>query len=816
MPVQIDDFSGGVVTEKPDYLLSRGASPRRRNFIIDDDGTLLALPWFVKHLPEFSAANRYFQRSDVLTTHIEGTNGTDHAPPINYRLSSPNIGDRSFYARDGGTIISSWIVPTAGPEATAVVSPTTITNFSVSSSLFGKVGPAAGHTEYYVVSAPTETIEIRQITNHPSTGIPTDYKVATIGFVLASKWPLSTTVYRQRLWLAVDGSTGSSRNLFMVSDPGDFKTGYSDNQRETDSAIAGVKTLEETLWMFCVDRILALRGDFEQLHSDTICVGIGCVSTNSIQTYRNSFIYLSTEGFVLLSSSGAWKMLDDDNVRSRVKAKLATQKYLVTGIMDNLGGSSVIQNEDYWFVWPDGSEIWRYDFRRNHWEFYDSRCYYTDILGFFTTIMIPSQIVPSRDRAPAILFNDEGTTTIRGRRMVPAYRNSYKDSYTSVDDQASHVPALIELPTIGKDRDLKKIRYLLIDCEFSSLGDDRLNINFAGIPLDNDVWGIQIVDEQNRIVARGYMSKTEDSQPGTIERFAMAIPPSPYSETFTTTVFSSNRDLNRVVVDQDPMFPSQAYLKIHSVKWISDGDADLSSVEARKKVTSVSNENNFERIQIIGPATFESTLAFPWAVKTYAKLKWSTASTGLALITSSGTDPAAQGLVLPVLDGYDVWEAEYDLSGDGTYFAIALFSDFVNSVVDGAFPTLQVSFAGVPIRVVIANAAGTFTMTTTYYNGGTTPTTVVTTLATTGMVGIHHRLRVSRIPGTNTFMVDHSTPGTIEFPFRFNTTLRHFVHVYGRAGEVPLNPYIGIDPNADATHARIWDIICRPHARIPT
>ena len=467
-------------------------------------------------------------------------------------------------------------------------------------------------------------------------------------------------------------------------------------------------------------------------------------------------------------------------------------------MFDQLGGSAVVHNDCYWYMWPNDGEVWCYDIHRESWSFHEQRVQIQEGDEVSTRASV---IAASLDRFPVFqypIFADGWFTN----RLAPIHKwRGFNDEYGgNLNSNPMFVLPGIEFGAIGGDRSPKRVRYFVVDVESGWINDSDDN--------DQNVLGIEIVNESGDIISSSFTQSTDDA--GRITRLIVDMPDAPYVQTLRAKMFGCRRDLNRIVDYPDVATPADGhtFLRVHSAGWYAEGELPPFSETELDSMTPVTSAAHFDRFEL-NPAV--SQVEFPF--DTNGTSAFVNVSSSYFRAISSAT-AAVAALTSPLLRGVNQWEIRYRLgngSGVGTATVdLALFSDFTNLSKVGA----TVSIARIsPLRVSIGSVGGQLRMTVQYYVGidGSQITRSLDMGAIASADAQIQRFRIVRVPGTSTFFIDHTDIGTEDYASDPDVTNRIIAQVVGRLGEVPLNPYMGMTSDAgDIETARILQGLFKP------
>jgi hypothetical protein len=861
MAIQQDDFTGGVVTDRPPYVLRATQSPLIRNAAIDDDGTLVALPWQLPRAematPTLTVNTDIWQVSPVSPWHVRAGVAETHVAPVNYRLScvSAPAGQQrnTLYTYDNGLGLGEQQL-SLGVAPLGILTPLGVGQFV---QYFDDVGVPNGPAQYVCMWG-NRTDGVRIFETHrlkldspPTTVIDSIIGTTSLLEYYGARFPAYATIYRGRLRVAGDvGSDIPLKQHAWASDFGASGLGTFNYQNAQifgdgrDFAITGVKAFGDSLYFPNTSGVVRETGSNPQSSSiDYLMDGYGCIAPNSIQLYDGYMIYLSRAGFIAMSPSGSYEMLTDKN-RARVKAMVNAQSFRTQdGVMNRLGGASVVHNDRYWYAWPNEGEVWCYDFRYKEWTFFDQR---TMFARNTQSVDVPYVIALAASEGKYPIFQYRGISasnlfdglSFPTKILSPTHKRSggvttgpesYASQYnvtsmSTLCNLATFVLPTIELQAPDSDRTFKRIVGLSLDVELDWTDDDTDTGDEAG----QNVWCIELLNESNDSIARAYFQKKVHAQK--IHRVYFRPADLKPSETIRARIFAGatdfNRDVQYGVTLNQAQVQAPVLFRLHAVRWIREGESEALMPDSTQDglvpvEAGVAPNYNNERF-VTEPLGDDTTglARFPWALK--APQTTPAVTPGPWVYSPSGwnpisaTSPSVVGLVQPMLDGYDQWEIQFAgttplLAPAGTqYVQLGLFHDWQNTLMTSA-GTMQVSpFA--PISADVRNEAGGAPQLFVRWYEGTDGAgrQVNISAASLGVAWTLLALRITRVPRTSTFYVDISVNGLTQFAVDRNQSNRIVAHLPSLGAQVPLNPWVaGRADGVSASSIRVIRVICR-------
>lgn len=874
MPIPQFDFSKGPYQSAPPDTLPPGTLRAARNTIIDDDGTPLAMPWYLtrckENLTTGFGPTRHIRRSDVPVWHVvPGAPPaiTIHPPGYNWRLTSMESVNSAYMYNDARNAAEQVLTTTqtfnGGVSTLVGQGLSTMVQYAGNQgglpkqfvAVHGLYGAVADPNAFFIsqLEYQSPTIAPIPLSTNPVGAGTTPIGTAQ-GYVVGAKFPKKLLIYRGRMAALGDHDIKALMgNLVMLSNSGSFSDiagnpgiptgadawgGSNGNNLAVDGFIVGGENVTgavfaDSLWICNTRGILRFNGNIPgQALVDPFEIGNGCVSAGSVQVYKGTMIYLSPEGFMLMGPSGEAQSISD-GIKAKTLAMIAAQRIRgASGAFDQDGGSSFIVGNRYCILWPNDNELWTFDFSRGAWSFHDARAAF-DATGA-EPMPRPFLIGGSRGgRLPTVQYiRDKATTKkLHTKRIEPIEMTTtgldgaggYKGEFdTAADDMMWRNDFHIELAPIGgEDRVPKRPSALLLDIET-----DAINA-YEGVL---GTFSVEIVNESNLTLARGYVSpgNTPDSEPTNRyagRRLRVIVPIAAqalYTPIVRVKIFKGDTTMNRATSAAFATAPCPMF-RLFAAKWIFDGEDDAINEDSAKQFTPMSatlggdNALYVERYSTIGPDIFgggikQSLLVrSPWQPKNSPTSVWVQPLLGITPYVIPSTPDIVCGSFLsaPTLEGYHLWEMEYtvlDTAVPAVLWFIGLNLVNEGEDVDVSSTLNPVSSPEAPLTIFIQptglGSGSLPKMTARWYTGGLAPyvgafsTREITLTATAAdFYGRTHRFRVTRVPKTGQFWIDHSivsptvgTDGTFA-PVR-TAANRIEASIYTRAAQTPLNPYV--------------------------
>lgn len=128
--------------------------------------------------------------------------------------------------------------------------------------------------------------------------------------------------YHKNQLFLVDDSTNTI-NFSAPYSPYDFSPANGGGAIKVDATITNVKAFKDQLFIFCVDRILTLIGSTSaDFQLQPVTLDIGCPYRNTVQQMGGDIIFLSQDGFRLLSATNTYGNFNLGSVSNSIKNEI--------------------------------------------------------------------------------------------------------------------------------------------------------------------------------------------------------------------------------------------------------------------------------------------------------------------------------------------------------------------------------------------------------------------------------------------------------------------------------------------------------------